>query len=78
MTFERKKYKTTTPQAIRDCLNAGMSIRRTAEHLGVSMHCLRAACSLFGWHANGWSGPKFNTVEMPVVRVNSVFGMGER
>ena len=75
MTTQRR-YKTTTPEAVRDCLNAGMSIRRASEHLGCSLHELRNACSLFGWHANGWSGPKPNMVEMPVARVNSVFGLG--
>ena len=75
MTTQRR-YKTTTPEAVRDCLNAGMSIRRTSEHLGVSLHALREACSVFGWSAHGWSGPKLNTVEMPVARVNSVFHMG--
>ncbi len=74
MTFQRRKYQTTTPTAVRDCLNAGMSIRRAAEHLGVSEHSLRAVCSTFGWSAHGWSGPKDNKVEMSVARVNSVFG----
>lgn len=69
---QRRKYKTTTPAAVRDCLNAGMSIRRTAEHLGVSMHCLRSTCSLFGWSSHGWSGPVHNQVELPA-RVNSIF-----
>jgi len=76
MTFARRKYQTTTPEAVRDCLNAGLSIRRAAEVLGVSLHALREACAVFGWRAHGWSGPKANTKSVPitVARVNSVFG----
>ena len=60
MTAHRK-YAITTPAKVRDCINAGMSVRRAAEHLGVSEQCLRQACSLFGWSPHGWSGPKPNT-----------------
>lgn len=74
---QARKYNTTTPAAVRDCLNAGMSMRRAAEHLGVSESGLRQACSLFGWHAHAWSGPVRNTVELPVARVNSVFTQGD-
>ena len=74
---QRRKYRTTTPAAVRDCLNAGMSLRRAAEHLGVSLHCMRSACSLFGWSSHGWSGPKANTAVLPA-RVNSVFYGGKR
>lgn len=75
---QQRRYQTTTPAAVRDCLNAGMSIRRAAEHLDVSLHCLRSACSLFGWHSHGWSGPVHNQIELPVARVNSVFTQGEQ
>jgi len=77
MTFERKKYRTTTPATVKDCLDAGMNIRRTAEYMGVSLHGLRSACGVFGWSSRGRSGPKHNTVEMPVRR-NSVFDVGPR
>lgn len=76
MTFERTKYKTTTPEKVRDCLNAGMSIRRTAEYLECSLHSLRAVCTVFDWHPKGWSGPKPNMVELPKKpMVNSVFNL---
>lgn len=76
MTFARRKYRPTTPEAVREALNAGLSIKRAAEVLGVGAHQLRAACSMFGWSAHGWSGPKANTKTVPVriARVNSVFG----
>lgn len=59
-----RRYERTTPEAVRDCLNAGMSTRRAAEVLNVSLHSLREACSLFGWKANGHAGPKPNRREI--------------
>lgn len=61
----RKVYALTTPDKVLDCLNAGMSIRRAAEVLGVSKSTLGQACTLFGWRAHGWSGPKRNTRDLP-------------
>jgi hypothetical protein len=73
----KRKYKTTTPEAVRDCLICGMSQRRAAEYLGVSPSGLAQAISLFGWRSHGWSGPVRNQVELPV-RVNSVFTQVEQ
>lgn len=61
----RKVYALTTPDKVLDCLHAGMSIRRAAEVLGVSKSTLGQACTLFGWRAHGWAGPKLNTRELP-------------
>ena len=77
MTAHRK-YATTTPAKVRDCINAGMSIRRAAEVLGCSEQCLRQACSLFGWSPHGWTGPVPNrkTLKPPVTRgAHNPFGV---
>lgn len=63
-----KRYKTTTPAAVRACVDADMSVNRAAEVLGVSPSMLRHACSLFGWSTKGRAGCVPNKRNLPTPR----------
>ena len=45
------KYATITPTELRACLDTRMTVRQIAEQHNLPLHCVRAACTLFGWKA---------------------------
>lgn len=59
MKFERR-FTPTTPERVRACIDASMSVTRAAEVLGCSVPMLRIASSLFGWSWHGRAGAKRN------------------